>query len=82
MLSICCSTIIVMHTYRAAQPALLYLSPACLLAIGGTAAIRGELKAVWNFVDEDADDKAATKGESTGKTDTNGSVVAESAKDK
>ena len=71
-----------MHTYRAAQPALLYLSPACLLAIGGTAALRGELKTVWNFVDEDAEDKAATKGKSDSNTDANGSVVAESAKDK
>jgi len=46
-----CSTITVMHVFRAAQPALLYLSPACMLSFVLTASIRGELKAAWNWTD-------------------------------
>lgn len=40
-----------MHTYRAAQPALLYLSPACIGSVILCAAIRGELKDFWGFDD-------------------------------
>ncbi|KAJ2334939.1 hypothetical protein GGI00_001615, partial [Coemansia sp. RSA 2681] len=45
----------------AAQPALLYLSPACILAVVVTAAARGELAAVFSYSEEtkkDEDDKA------------------------
>eukprot|EP00999_Lentomonas_sp_LEN2_P001720 NODE_2814_length_499_cov_18.432796_g2764_i0.p1 GENE.NODE_2814_length_499_cov_18.432796_g2764_i0~~NODE_2814_length_499_cov_18.432796_g2764_i0.p1 ORF type:complete len:128 (+),score=25.89 NODE_2814_length_499_cov_18.432796_g2764_i0:64-447(+) len=38
-----------MQVFQAAQPALLYLSPACILAVLLTATIRGELKAVFAF---------------------------------
>ncbi len=42
-------TVYVMHTFKAAQPALLYLSPACILSVLLTAAIRGELKQVFAY---------------------------------
>lgn len=52
-----------MHTYRAAQPALLYLSPACILGVLVTAAVRGELGEVWKYTDED-EEKEGSKPES------------------
>lgn len=42
-----------MHYFRAAQPALLYLSPACILAVALTAFARGELEAFWRYVEEE-----------------------------
>ncbi|KAJ1938641.1 hypothetical protein EC988_007530, partial [Linderina pennispora] len=59
------TTITVMHTFKAAQPALLYLSPACTLSVIITAMIRGELGAVFAYSEdtksenekENADDK-------------------------
>lgn len=39
----------VMHFFKAAQPALLYLSPACILSALGTALFRGELKEMFEF---------------------------------
>ena len=45
-------TIVVMHTFRAAQPALLYLSPACIFSVLLLAAIRGELKDFWSYTEE------------------------------
>ncbi|KAJ3374144.1 hypothetical protein GGF31_008360 [Allomyces arbusculus] len=53
------TTVVVMHTFRAAQPALLYLSPACILAAFGTAVIRGEVGALFAYssdVDRDLKD--------------------------
>ena len=43
------TTIVVMHTFKAAQPALLYLSPACGLAPLVTALMRGELGELFAF---------------------------------
>lgn len=42
-----------MHYFRAAQPALLYLSPACILAVIFTAFARGESEALWRYVEEE-----------------------------
>ncbi|KNE67568.1 hypothetical protein AMAG_12020 [Allomyces macrogynus ATCC 38327] len=53
------TTVVVMHTFRAAQPALLYLSPACILAAFGTAVVRGEVGALFAYssdVDRDLKD--------------------------
>lgn len=44
-------TVLVMHIFHAAQPALLYLVPAVLLASAGTAAVRGEFKSLWGAHD-------------------------------
>jgi len=35
------------------QPALLYLVPGCLLAVLGTAALKGEISLMWNFDEEE-----------------------------
>jgi minor histocompatibility antigen H13 len=51
----------VMHFFKAAQPALLYLVPACLLTSFGTALARGEVAALLAYSEEEdesaADDK-------------------------
>lgn len=56
-----CLTVGVMHFFDSAQPALLYLVPACILSSLLTAAIRGELKTLLTFSEEqskqDGDDK-------------------------
>lgn len=43
------ATILVMNVFKAAQPALLYIVPATLGAAAGAAALRGELRAVWDW---------------------------------
>ncbi|KAJ3213722.1 hypothetical protein HDU67_002563 [Dinochytrium kinnereticum] len=43
------TTVVVMHTFQAAQPALLYLSPACILSALGVAFFRGEMKELFQF---------------------------------
>jgi len=45
-------TMSVMHIFGKAQPALLYLSPACILSLFMTATLRGELQDVWNWNDD------------------------------
>ncbi|KAM0753172.1 hypothetical protein T439DRAFT_323805 [Meredithblackwellia eburnea MCA 4105] len=65
------TTIFVMHNFKAAQPALLYLSPACIGSVVGLAAVRGELSRLWAYVDGDdddeEDDKKKAKAEKKGK---------------
>ncbi|OBZ82969.1 Minor histocompatibility antigen H13 [Choanephora cucurbitarum] len=56
-------TMVVMHFFKAAQPALLYLSPACILAALGTAAARGELKEFFAYTTEEDEDKDKKKKE-------------------
>ncbi|EPQ57049.1 hypothetical protein GLOTRDRAFT_73578 [Gloeophyllum trabeum ATCC 11539] len=54
-----------MHVWRAAQPALLYLSPACILSFVLTAAVRGELGEAWAWADDpEAEGKAKKEKES------------------
>jgi minor histocompatibility antigen H13 len=48
-------TMVVMHCFKAAQPALLYLSPACILSVLLTAAFRGELKELFAYTTEEED---------------------------
>ena len=57
------STIVVMHTFQAAQPALLYLSPACILSILLTALARGETTCIWTYSDEEEKPEDSKKGE-------------------
>ncbi|KAG1751510.1 signal peptide peptidase-domain-containing protein [Suillus paluster] len=59
------STMSVMHVFGKAQPALLYLSPACIVSLVGVAFIRGEFLDAWNWVDDgdmDGDKKEMTDG--------------------
>ncbi|KAJ1516303.1 Minor histocompatibility antigen H13 [Coelomomyces lativittatus] len=46
------TTVVVMHTFKAAQPALLYLSPACILSVTLVGLIRGEINAVMHYNSE------------------------------
>ncbi|KAI7859643.1 signal peptide peptidase-domain-containing protein [Circinella umbellata] len=60
------TTMFVMHVFHAAQPALLYLSPACILSVLITAAVRGELKDLFAYTteeekEEEKDEKDANK---------------------
>lgn len=50
-------TMVVMHCFKAAQPALLYLSPACILSVLLTAAVRGELKELFAYTTEEEEDE-------------------------
>jgi minor histocompatibility antigen H13 len=52
----------VMHLFKAAQPALLYLSPACILSVLIVALVRGELSDVFSYEHstEDKNDKKKT----------------------
>lgn len=57
----------VMHYFKAAQPALLYLVPTCVLIPVFTALIRGEFKALWNYSEEhlvETNDKSSEKSKS------------------
>lgn len=54
-----------MHQFKAAQPALLYLSPACILSVTLVAFVRGEFQAFWQFTDEDEDAEKKDKEDST-----------------
>jgi minor histocompatibility antigen H13 len=46
------TTMAVMHTFKAAQPALLYLSPACILSALSVALVKGQLPALFAFSTE------------------------------
>lgn len=45
------TTVVVMHTFHSAQPALLYLSPACILSFLATGLIYGEWAEIWAYSD-------------------------------
>ena len=68
------TTMAVMHFFKAAQPALLYLSPACTGAVFLTALVRGEFADVWSWTlesdeeEEENKDKEKTNKESKSST--------------
>ena len=51
------TTIAVMHTFKAAQPALLYLVPYCLGFSVFTAVLRGEFSKLWKYTEEAEEEK-------------------------
>ncbi|KAF9897758.1 hypothetical protein BX616_005040 [Lobosporangium transversale] len=55
------TTIYVMHTFKAAQPALLYLSPACILSVLVMGLARGEIKEVFAYTSEEDEKKEDEK---------------------
>jgi minor histocompatibility antigen H13 len=57
-------TMVVMHCFKAAQPALLYLSPACIISVLLTAAVRGELKELFAYTTEEEKDEDKKKQKS------------------
>ncbi|TEB06230.1 hypothetical protein FA13DRAFT_1750168 [Coprinellus micaceus] len=52
------TTMLVMHVFHAAQPALLYLSPACIVSFGLTALRRGEFEDAWAWSDAPEEDES------------------------
>ena len=58
------TTMAVMHVFKAAQPALLYLSPAGILSVLLTALVRGEIAAVFAFTTEPEKNTAPDSGSS------------------
>ena len=61
------TTILVMHTFRAAQPALLYLSPACVGSVTLLALFRGESKELWGWEDGEEERKERERKEELAK---------------
>ena len=55
------TTVGIMHFFDAAQPALLYLVPACIGSSALTAVVRGEFKTLLNFTEEDKKEADAKK---------------------
>jgi len=51
------STVFVMHTFQAAQPALLYLVPACIASSFFVAFFRGELTELLSYSEENSKKK-------------------------
>lgn len=45
-------TIVIMHTFKAAQPALLYLVPAVLITPLFVSIVRGEFSQLWDYTEE------------------------------
>ena len=62
LLGMICS-IGVMEIYKQAQPALLYLVPGVLGSLWGTALVKGDIKAVWNFDEAEEEKKEEKKME-------------------
>lgn len=54
-----------MHYFRAAQPALLYLSPACIVAVTLTAIVRGESTKLWRYIEEEDKQEETVQEEDT-----------------
>ena len=61
------TTIAVMHTFKAAQPALLYLVPYCVIVSFLTAVTRGEVKQLYEYSEdvEESENKNKNKESET-----------------
>ncbi|KAK7100050.1 minor histocompatibility antigen H13-like [Littorina saxatilis] len=60
------TTILVMHVFKHAQPALLYLVPACVGLPVLVALVKGDLRSMFSYEDH-SDEKAETEGKDKGK---------------
>ena len=57
-------TLGIMHAFKHAQPALLYLVPGVLISLWGTALVKGDVKTMWEYTEaEDEDSAVGKKGE-------------------
>uniref|UniRef100_A0A7E4W4S4 Minor histocompatibility antigen H13 n=1 Tax=Panagrellus redivivus TaxID=6233 RepID=A0A7E4W4S4_PANRE len=63
------ATIAVMHVFKAAQPALLYLVPACISVPVLLSLIRGEFTELWNYSEEKISEKAKAEKKEKKKED-------------
>lgn len=57
------TTTVVMVVFKHAQPALLYLVPACILSSLLCALVRGEVSKLWSFTIEDSEEDEGASGE-------------------
>lgn len=55
------TTIFVMHHFKTAQPALLYLSPACIISVLLVSLVRREFSSMWNFSTETPEKQKGSK---------------------
>ncbi|GAB0490881.1 hypothetical protein MMPV_002121 [Pyropia vietnamensis] len=53
-------TLVALNVFDAAQPALLYIVPACLLGSVGLALYRGEMRELWAYTEEEQEGEAET----------------------
>lgn len=53
------TTIVAMNVFDAAQPALIYLVPYCLLTVMALGAARGEFQELWDYSEEEEEEDAA-----------------------
>ncbi|KIW10173.1 hypothetical protein PV08_11134 [Exophiala spinifera] len=56
-------TVVVMQVAEHAQPALLYLVPGVLFSLWGTALVKGDLKALWDYTEASEEEKDEGKKE-------------------
>ncbi|CAH2042719.1 unnamed protein product, partial [Iphiclides podalirius] len=63
------ATILVMHVWRHAQPALLYLVPACLATPLALALLKGDINALFNYEDQPAVEEPVSEGAKAKKTE-------------
>ncbi|CAL1289951.1 unnamed protein product [Larinioides sclopetarius] len=77
-------TIFIMSYFKHAQPALLYLVPACIGVPGLVAVIKGDLKALLAYADHPEDEEGTSKESTPEKTseESQNSVVQEAKKEK
>ncbi|OLL23310.1 Minor histocompatibility antigen H13 [Neolecta irregularis DAH-3] len=54
-------TVLVMHFFKSAQPALLYLSPSCIISVSFLAWYRGDIKAMFAYSEDNNDSRKLTK---------------------
>jgi len=59
------TTFVVMHTFQAAQPALLYLVPFCIVVSALTGVVRGEFRALWQYSEEEKPAEGTDQGNSS-----------------
>lgn len=69
------ATLVVLNIYNHAQPALLYLVPGVLIAVWGTALVRGEINLMWNYTEDGSLEDESKEGDKskTGKEEKPGS---------
>lgn len=70
------TTLGVMHVFKHAQPALLYLVPGVLISVWGTALAKGEIKAMWEY-SEEGEEEEKKKDEDTEKKDEEAKIKGE-----
>ena len=59
-------TLVIMHTFKHGQPALLYLVPGVLISLWCAAFVRGEVKAMWAYTEDVGPETQSTKNDASG----------------